>query len=90
MIPVNSTDTPIDREELVDEFGEDEVERQEWWSDEMSRVDDVRNEILDAVRDRDDVQLMRTGSSTSRDGRHEATFKLRIAGEPWNGGDSSD
>ena len=83
-------DHPVDRETLVEEFGEEEVEHTEWWSEEMDRVRSVREEILETVRDRDDVQLMKTGTSTSRDGRHETTFKLRVAGEPWNGGDDSD
>ena len=82
---MSDDDRPIDRSALIEEFGEQEVERQEWWADEMDRVGGVRDDILAAVRERDDVQLMKTGTSTSRDGRHEATFRLRIAGEPWDG-----
>ena len=86
---MSNQDHPVDRETLVEEFGEEHVEHTEWWAEEMGRVNSVREEILETVQNRDDVQLMKAGTSTSSDGRHEATFKIRVAGEPWDGGDDN-
>jgi len=77
------SESAIDREERVEMFGERHVDHTEWWASESGRVEEVVTEILDAVRDRDDVQLARRGTSVGRTGEHTASFELRIAGEPW-------
>jgi hypothetical protein len=84
------TDRPLSREERIEMFGEEKVEHTEWWSEETGRVDDVIQEIVTVVEDRDDVQLARRGSSVGRDGKHEARFRLVVAGEPWRGVEDGD
>ena len=80
---VDQSEAALDREERIEQFGERRVDHTEWWAEESGRVDEVVLEILDAIDDRDDVQLAKRGTSVSRTGEHDASFKLRIAGEPW-------
>ena len=63
------SDDPLSREARIEEFGEQQVAHTEWWSDEMGRVDDVRADLLESIREREDCQLAKTGTSVDRDGR---------------------
>jgi len=80
----------LDREERIEQFGERRVDHTQWWAEESGRVDEVVLDIVDAIDDRDDVQLAKRGTSVSRTGEHDASFKLRIAGEPWEYHGSGD
>lgn len=75
------------REELIEQFGEEKVERMDWWQEEMNNLHAVQMNLLDAVLEREDVQIMKRGRSAKTDGRHEITFKLRVAGNPLEGHD---
>ena len=80
----------LSREDLVEEFGEEHVQHTEWWSEEMSRIDEVRDEIVSTVLGRDDVQLAKRGSHAERSGKHRASFEIVVAGEPWEGVDDGE
>lgn len=81
---------PMTREERVDHFSERFVDHSEWWEEEMSRVRDVVADILDGVRDRDDVEVAKRGTSVDTKGIHTGTFELKIAGEPWEFSDGEE
>lgn len=73
----------ISRERLVEEFGEEHVQRTEWWSTEMERTRTVDDTIIAAIDDRDDVRVVGRGHSVGSDGVHTVRFRLEIAGEPF-------
>jgi len=83
----DDTDRPLTREERIAHFGETHVERTEWSTQERRRVRDLKDEILAAIEERDDAQVIRHGNSIDRDGLHELRFRVQVAGQPFQADD---
>lgn len=83
----DETLSDLDRDALVEEFGEERVEHTEWWAAEMQRAREVRDAILAAIDDREDARVAKRGMSVSPDGRHEVRFTVDVAGEPFRASD---
>lgn len=74
---------PLSREERVEEFGERKVEHTEWWDQESDRAQETMDALVDVVELRDECQLVKRGTSVSRDGEHTISLTVNVAGEPW-------
>jgi rRNA maturation endonuclease Nob1 len=73
----------LDRETLITEFSEAEIEHTEWWERELERAASVINELSAAVATRDDVMIASRSTSVAQNGVHEISLGLKVAGEPW-------
>lgn len=76
-------DGPLSKEERIEVFGERKAEHAEWWAQEMGRVEEVRNDLVAVIENRDDTQLAKTGKSVGRSGEHTVRLEAKVAGEPW-------
>lgn len=84
----DSDDPVLTKDERIEQFGEEYVKHSEWWIDQLDLMEDVQDDVLDAIDDRDDARVVKRGSSTSHSGKHTLSFTVNVAGEPWEGGDA--
>ncbi len=77
----------LSRDERIEQFRREKVEHTEWWSEQMSLVDEIADELLQAIADRDDARVTRRGKEVNKSGSHELRLSVEVAGEPWTGVD---
>ena len=79
----------LSHDERVEHFGEEKAHRIEWWTEQLDRMETIQYELLERIRDRDDLQIAKRGQSVDESGKHEMSFTLHVAGQPfkWSGED---
>jgi len=76
---------PLSRADKVEIFDEEHMQHVEWESGEREFVEAVLDDLRDAVSDRDDARIVKSGRCLSHDGLHEVSLEVRVAGNAWVG-----